>query len=115
LAEGQRVYEIGERLQPNTPVMILMTDGLPNQVPFGPGTIYPQCGQQECSVLAVADGVKAKGTRVYAIGLGESSDVLRTLLESTASDPGMYYFAPDGEDLAAIYRQIAGRLQECEP
>ena len=27
--------------------------------------------------------------------------------------PRDYYFAPDGEDLAGIYRQIAGRIDEC--
>jgi hypothetical protein len=27
----------------------------------------------------------------------------------------MYYYAPDGEDLADIYRQIAGRITECRP
>ena len=28
-------------------------------------------------------------------------------------EAGDYFFAPDGEDLAAIYRLVAGRIQEC--
>jgi len=39
--------------------------------------------------------------------------VLRGLLEGVATTPGDYFFAPDGEDLAAIYRLVAGRIQEC--
>ena len=66
-------------------------------------------------MLATAAGVKAKGTVLYTIGLGEADDVLRPLLEGVATQSGNYYYAPDGEDLAAIYRQIAGRLQECPP
>lgn len=108
LAEGQAVLGKGPRLQPNVPVVVLLTDGLPNRVPVGPG------GTQEETVLAVAAAVKAKGTQVYAIGLGEADDVLRPLLEGVASRPDMYRYAPDGEDLAAIYREIAGRLQACE-
>ena len=38
--------------------------------------------------------------------------MLRRLLEQVASGPDRYYFAPDGEDLAGIYREIAGRLIE---
>jgi hypothetical protein len=35
------------------------------------------------------------------------------LLELCASEPTMYYYAPDGEDLASIYRSIAGRIIAC--
>jgi hypothetical protein len=38
---------------------------------------------------------------------------LRPLLERCASDRSMYYYAPDGEDLIAIYRAIAGRIIAC--
>jgi hypothetical protein len=37
------------------------------------------------------------------------------MLEAAASEPSMYYYAPDGEDLADIYRQIAGRITDCRP
>ena len=89
-------------------IMILLTDGLPNMVP----TPVPS-GSQEETVLRAAERVKATGMRVFTIGLGLPDDVLRELLESAASSPRDHYFASDGEDLADIYRQIAGRVREC--
>ncbi len=113
LEEGQRAMGFGPRLQPNQPVMILLTDGLPNRVPFGPGSAHPECDRQECTVLEYAVAAKQANTRLFTVGLGESSDVLRVLLEEAATSPDHYYFAPDGEDLEAIYRQIAGRFDVC--
>ncbi|MCB9175866.1 MAG: VWA domain-containing protein [Caldilineae bacterium] len=113
LAEGQRAFETGPRLLPNLPVMILLTDGLPNRVPFGPGSAEPGCPDQECTVLRAAERARQAGTRIYSIGLGLGDDLLRPLLEGIASDPSMVYVAPDGEDLEGIYRQIAGRLSSC--
>ncbi len=114
LLEGQAVLDADAGRMPNRqPVMVLLTDGLPNRVPFGPGSDHPGCPTQECSVLAEAEWIKSAGTRVFTIGLGEPSEVLRALLLETASEPADYYFAPDGEDLQAIYRQIAGRVRSC--
>lgn len=93
-------------------VMILLTDGLPNRVPFGPGSPYPSCGDQECSTVKAAGTVKALGIEVVAIGLG---DVLDRLMVRIPTDPGEYYYAPDGEDLVAIYRHIAAGLVSCGP
>lgn len=113
LVEGQDTAARGPRLGNNQPVMILLTDGLPNRVPFGPGSIAPECPNQECTVLRRAASAKAAGTRIFSIGLGETDDVLDQLLGAVASSRADYYFAPDGEDLADIYRGIAGRLTEC--
>ncbi len=107
LEEGQRTLEAGPRLPENGGVLILLTDGLPNRVPVGPG------GTQEETVLAAAAAAKARGTRVYTIGLGATTDIDAELLKAAASAPDMFYYAPDGEDLAQIYREIAGRLSEC--
>ncbi len=107
---GQEAIERSVRLPENRAILVLLTDGLPNRVP----TPVPS-GRQEDTVLAVAAAVKAKGTRVFTVGLGLPDDVLRTLLEDSASSPRDYYFAPDSEDLADIYRQIAGRIDACEP
>jgi Mg-chelatase subunit ChlD len=96
-----------------TPALILLTDGLPNRVPFGPGSANPECPKQECTVLAAAAVAKAAGARVFTIGLGERDDVLRELLRSAASEPSDYFFAPDGEDLTAIYGRIARQIERC--
>ena len=110
LLEGQAVYLAGGRDVSNHAVLILLTDGLPNRVPT------PEAGgSQEETVLAAADAAKRAGTRLFTIGLGEEDDVLRQLLEACASTRGDYFFAPDGEDLDGIYRQIAGRIDHCEP
>ena len=106
--EAVRVAGGSEWRGANEPVMILLTDGLPNRVP----TPVPS-GSQEETVEQAAAAAKAAGLRVFTVGLGEPDDVLRPLLERCASDRSMYYYAPDGEDLVAIYRAIAGRIIAC--
>ncbi|MFN2114120.1 MAG: VWA domain-containing protein, partial [Anaerolineae bacterium] len=108
IEEGQRVIDGAQIDWPVTPVLILLTDGLPNRVPTPAAG-----GSQEETVLAAAAAAKAAGTRVFTIGLGLPSDVLRDLLAGVASEPGDSYYAPDGEDLADIYREIAGRITAC--
>lgn len=104
---GQDALEAGPLLPENRPTMIMLTDGLPNRVPFPPG------GRQEDTVLAEAARAKDRDTQVFTIGLGRPEDILGWLLEECATEPEMYYYAPDGEDLADIYTQIAGRVSEC--
>lgn len=107
LAEGAASLEAA-RGRNIVPVLILLTDGLPNRVPT------PESGgSQEDRVLAVAAGIKAAGTRIFAIGLVEEGVDLGNLLRGIATAPGDAYLAPDAEELAGIYRQVAGRLTEC--
>jgi Mg-chelatase subunit ChlD len=106
---GQQALEDPARLPENRAVMIVLTDGLPNKVPFEPG------GSQEATVRAAAAAAKAKGTRIYTVGLGAPEDIDEALLADCASQAGMFYFAPDGEDLERIYREIAGRITSCQP
>lgn len=108
LRAGQALLDGTPRAPGVEPVLVLLTDGLPNRVPTPIGG-----GRQEDTVLAAAAEAKAAGTRVFAIGLGESGDVFESLLQGIASSSGDYFLAPDGEDLAAIYRAIAGRLTGC--
>ena len=107
-AEGQRALQGSARRADNRPVLVLLTDGLPNRVPT-PAPI----GGQEDTVLAAALRVKNAGTTVYTIGLGGPGDILSWMLEAAASEPSMYYETPDAEDLAAIYRRILVRIT-CE-
>lgn len=117
LAEGTRLdlaFSTGQlpldgpgRLRANRPVLIVLTDGLPNRVPFPPG------GRQEDTVLAAAAAVKARGSRVYTVGLGGPADISVPLLRAAASEPSMAYVAPDSSDLAVIYAEIARREVQC--
>lgn len=107
--EGQRILSdsAADRPSGSRPTLIVLTDGLPNQVPFPPG------GRQEDTVLAAAQAAKDAGSRVFTIGLGEPADVLHDLLRQCATTPEDFFFAPESDDLEAIYRQIAGRIDAC--
>jgi Mg-chelatase subunit ChlD len=93
-----------ERRQANRPVVVLLTDGIPNRVPPA------EDGRQETTVLRKAEILKATGATVYTIGLGRAEQVAQHLLVQVASSPELYYYAPDAGDLAGIYAQIAGEL-----
>jgi Mg-chelatase subunit ChlD len=56
------------------------------------------------AVVAVADQIKNAGILLVTVGLG--ADIDEALLKQIAS-PGLYYPAPNAEDLVAIYREIA--------
>jgi hypothetical protein len=92
----------GRRLAGNTPVLILRTDGLPNRVPTP-----MRGGTQEDTVLAAAGWAKDAGVRVYPIAIGAPEDTNPALLRACPTDPSMYRYTPDAEDLGAIYTEIA--------
>jgi uncharacterized protein YegL len=80
------------RNKDNTPVMIVLTDGLSNPRPVS-------------EAVTRAAETKEDGVVVYTIGLGDSLDF--EALTQMASKPEYFYRAPDAEDLAGIYQQIA--------
>jgi len=102
------------RRLPSVPVVILLTDGLPNQVP----TPVP-AGSVEDVVLARARDLKSDGVEVFTIGIGrnDSADVLERinsqLLRAVASDPNHYFESADAGALGRIYLDIAERLIRC--
>jgi Mg-chelatase subunit ChlD len=75
----------------NTPVIVLLTDGIHNGEP----------GAEQ----RAAEEVRAAGVRLYVIGLG--ADVDAEALLRMAGDARRYFFAPDSSDLAGIYADIA--------
>ena len=105
--KGAEALPANLRREGNTPTLILLTDGLPNRVPFQPGH------SQEETVIAAAHVVKADGIRIYTIGVGrpDAPDLIDRvspeLLTVCASDPSMYYPAPDATQLSKIYTEIA--------
>jgi Mg-chelatase subunit ChlD len=93
------VAALGELQSPrhvdrNMPVVVLLTDGLHTGVP----------GEE----LRAAQEVRDAGIRLYAIGLGV--DVDEDTLMTMAGDNSRYYHAPDSDDLARIYAEIAQDL-----
>ncbi len=86
---------IGPRARPgNTPTLVLLTDGR----------------QAESPQLATARAAEARalGIQLFAIGLGAEVD--RATLESLAGARQRAFLAPGPEDLAAIYRSVAGLI-----
>lgn len=101
-------FELGlEALRPalgrpnTTPVLVLLTDGLPNRVPVDPD------GTMETTVRKAAQKAKDAGAKVYTVGIGPPEDINAPLMTQCASVPENYFYTPDSEALAGIYRKIA--------
>ena len=111
---GLEALESPARREANTPVIVLLTDGLPTGVPLGPD------GTQEETVLAAAELVRAAGIRTYTIGVGQADAedpayrINADLLRAVATAPDMFFETLDPAELAAIYAEIAYRLG-CPP
>ncbi|MBS1253206.1 MAG: hypothetical protein MAG451_02255 [Anaerolineales bacterium] len=88
----------GPRTKPdNAPVIILLSDGVPNVGADPTG-----------EARSAAAAAKGAGTRVFTIGLGDQID--SSLLRDLASSPSDYFFAPTSADLESVYQQIAGAI-----
>jgi hypothetical protein len=91
--EAARRELAGPRHEPGrAKVIVLLTDGV-------------QGGTPSATVVAAADAAKAEGAVLFTVGLGADADV--ALLRAIASTEGHFYFAPNGDELASIYRRIA--------
>lgn len=95
--------------------LILLTDGLPNQVPTPPGG-----GSMEATVLQAAQRAKAGGMTLYTIGYGraDAPDPLdrihESLLRSIATSPAHFRQTTDPDALTTIYQDLAEALP-CAP
>lgn len=107
LTEGARALAVPRGVD-SEPVMILLTDGLPNLVPTPEGG-----GSQNDTIIAAAQQAKAAGARIVAIGFGAEGDVLRPLLEQVASTPSDVRIAPNAFVLELIYRMLVRELLIC--
>jgi Mg-chelatase subunit ChlD len=102
LRYGALALESPSRRPENTPVVILLTDGLPNQVP------YAEDGTMETTVLREAAKAKANGIRIYTIAIGAPDDTSPELLKAVATHALLYFYEPDPEDLSRVYSEIVG-------
>lgn len=80
-------------------VIILLSDGAPTTT----ATQTTSAWNYSLSNAAIA---KAEGTTIYTVGLMVDA-VGGALLKQVASLPSQYYYSPTGEDLNAIYLEIA--------
>lgn len=85
------------RRNQSTPVLVFMSDGLPND------------GNDDYSYLiGLCDDMIADGVYIYTIGLGVTGSTL--LADMSSSTPGTtdhYFDAPDASDLTDMYNQVA--------
>jgi len=100
--EGIAALRPSLRQANTTPVIILLTDGVPNQVPPDPGD-----GTMETTVRLAAQRAKDAGVTVYTIGIGLPEDINAALMAQCAAVPANFFYTPDPEELAGIYAQIA--------
>jgi len=91
-AGANALADVTRRRPTNQQVLVLLTDGRANPVPVEAAV--------EQATLA-----KASGVTVFTIGLGEDIDAEG--LAAMASTAGGFLRAPDAEDLAAAYAQVA--------
>jgi hypothetical protein len=76
--------------------LILLTDGYQSH-PDGIQVVYDS-----------ADAAKAAGILVVTVGLG--ADVDQAMLTAVASEPELFFYAPNAEDLEEIYIKIANLI-----
>jgi len=93
VAVGAQALADSTRRRPgNEPVLVLLTDGRANPVPIE-------------AAVAEAEMTKAGGVTVFTIGLGEDIDAEG--LAAMASMASGFLRAPDAEDLAEAYAEVA--------
>ena len=93
------------------PIIVLLTDGIPNRPLDADGKGTEAFGSQYA--LEVAEEAKRNKIIIYTIGLG--SDVNQKLLEQLATAPDYYYSAASGSELGGIYQQIATAMCKKAP
>ena len=97
--------------------IVLLTDG-ENCARSGDGykRVFGGCsgGRDEMNdrLRLLADSIKADGVIIYVIQFANQGTALQNLLKEVASGPDApyYHYAPSGDDLRNVFRQIANHL-----
>ena len=98
LEAAREVLAGPERIPENSPMIVLLTDGIQMADPALPQDLAMEIRDSE--------------VELYIVGLGDDVDV--PYLETLAGDAEKLRLSPGPEDLAAIYEEIA-RLIPCAP
>ena len=126
LAWAWRVVSPGEPFNQADPfpqglhdrAIVLLTDGEQwggnydgYKANFGTGSSAGPNGMDD-RLLAVAANAKAGGIKIYVIQFYHDSGPLQTLLQQVATEPAApyYHFAPDGDALNSVFKEIAKDL-----
>ncbi len=92
--------------------LVLLTDGMPNQVPTPAGG-----GRQEDTVLAIAADLRARGIVIHTVGYGRpdapdpADRISPELLRGIAGGQENYHQTDQGAELAALFLRIAAGLR----
>jgi Mg-chelatase subunit ChlD len=92
LEEAEAAFERAPAHEDAVRAIVLLTDGRSNPRPVD-------------EAIPIAERMHAAGITIVTIGLGDELE--RDALREIASWPSGFYEAPDAEDLAAIYEQVA--------
>ncbi len=66
----------------------------------------------DAKTATLCANIKDKGIRLYTITFKVSSNSTRNLMRDCATDPGMYYDSPSGDQLNTIFQDIAKGLAD---
>lgn len=97
LAEARRSFADAASRPLSRKVLVFLSDGR-----HATGT--PSLDDLSDEIAAA----RAAHIDIYSIGLGADAD--RETLRRMAADPSQFYYAPEADELAEIYAQIAGRI-----
>jgi hypothetical protein len=97
---GSALSQLNSGTDSNKKIIILLTDGVPNEPQVAGNKIYSQTYAQ-----SIADGFATNGVLLYTIGLGNAVDT--NFLKSLVSSDSYYFFAPTEADLSGIYNKIS--------
>lgn len=90
-------------------VMVLLTDGVANS-PQNPmhGTEQDDIKYAESLALIESENAKKDGILIYSIGLGQN--INETFLKKISSGDNFYFYAPSGDKLKEVYKNISSRV-----
>lgn len=81
----------------NTRAVVLLTDG--------------ESEIDDQAILDQASRVKGEVARLFVVGMGSPTELDYALLTQVATGPGDFYDAPDPDQLAVIYAEVARTIQ----
>jgi len=98
------------REQPGRRVLLVLADGQDCSSPFDG---CPDDAGSRASLEEAIGYAERAGQPVAVVGLGDGDDIDADTLQQIAdATGGRYFYAPDPSDLAALYAEVAGAVQQ---